>query len=46
LSGHERIRADPAFHPWAQTIASEDAGTCGPSFSRDALRAVSEPHPA
>ena len=26
LSGHERIRADPAFHPWAQTIASEDAG--------------------
>jgi hypothetical protein len=26
LSGHERIRADPAFHTWAQTIASEDAG--------------------
>src|SRR5687768_4878805 len=26
LSGHERIRADPAFHPWAQMIASEDAG--------------------
>ncbi|CCG05015.1 protein of unknown function [Blastococcus saxobsidens DD2] len=21
MSGHERIRADPAFHPWAQTIA-------------------------
>ena len=27
LSGHERIRADPAFHPWAHTIASEDAGS-------------------
>ena len=34
LSGHERIRADPAFHTWAQTIASEDAGTAAcPSFS-------------
>src|SRR3712207_7636753 len=29
LSGHERIRADHAFHLWAHTIASEDAGTCG-----------------
>jgi hypothetical protein len=27
LSGHERIRADPAFHTWAQLIASRNAGT-------------------
>ena len=26
LSGHERIRADPAFHTWAQLIASRNAG--------------------
>jgi len=26
LSGHERIRADPAFHSWAQLIASRNAG--------------------
>jgi len=29
LSGHERIRADPAFHTWAQLIASEDVVDCG-----------------
>ena len=27
MSGHERIRADPAFHTWAQLIASRNAGT-------------------
>src|SRR5687768_6525329 len=33
-SGHERIRADRAFHSWAQMIASEDAGAPPrPSFS-------------
>ena len=47
LSGHERIRADPAFHTWAQLIASRNAGYRRRlPFPRDALRAVSEPHPA
>ena len=41
LSGHERIRADPARSILSATIASEDARHLRrPPFPRDALRAV------